>query len=109
MFRIPKTFSSIVFFYFCSFRSSAYEIAENEETNVGTRIEIYLKPGDAAEFSRRQKVIDIINKYSYFVTVPIIVNGDRINTLNAIWTMNSNEVTQEMHETFFKYVLIIHI
>uniref|UniRef100_A0A914C2X2 Heat shock protein 75 kDa, mitochondrial n=1 Tax=Acrobeloides nanus TaxID=290746 RepID=A0A914C2X2_9BILA len=88
--------------------SSAYEIAENEETTVGTRIEIYLKPGDAAEFSRRQKVIDIINKYSYFVTVPIILNGDRVNTLNAIWTMNTNEVTQEMHETFFKQLAKTH-
>lgn len=41
-------------------------------------------------------------QYSYFITVPISVNGERVNTMNAIWTMNPKDVTNEMHETFFK-------
>ncbi|VDN54928.1 unnamed protein product [Dracunculus medinensis] len=79
-----------------------YSIEEDLSLNVGTRIEVELRPGDAAEFAKGQRVIDVINKYSYFITVPISVNGERVNTMNAIWTMNPKDVTNEMHETFFK-------
>ena len=44
----------------------------------------------------------IVEKYSYFVTAPILVDGDRVNSMNAIWTQNANEVSAEQHETFFK-------
>lgn len=48
------------------------------------------------------KVIEVINKYSMFITAPISVNGEHINTLKALWTMNASETTPEMHEAFFK-------
>lgn len=37
------------------------------------------------------------------------MNGERVNTLNAIWTMNPNEVTSEMHETFFRQLAKTHL
>uniref|UniRef100_A0A0N5A909 HATPase_c domain-containing protein n=1 Tax=Syphacia muris TaxID=451379 RepID=A0A0N5A909_9BILA len=88
--------------------SDSYSIQEDSSLPVGTRVKVALKPGDASEFSKQQKVIDVINKYSYFITLPITVNGERVNTLNAIWTMNPKEVTPEMHETFFRKIAKTH-
>ncbi|KHN78556.1 Heat shock protein 75 kDa, mitochondrial [Toxocara canis] len=86
-----------------------YSIEETGALPIGTKVEIMLKPGDASEFSKPQRVIDVINKYSYFITLPITVNGERVNTMNAIWTMNPKEVTNEMHDTFFRQLAKTHL
>lgn len=88
--------------------SDTYSIQEDSSLPVGTKVQVALKPGDA-EFAKQQKVVDVINKYSYFITLPITVNGERVNTLNAIWTMNPKEVTLEMHETFFRQLAKTHL
>lgn len=84
---------------------NSYEISEVDGLPTGTKITLHLKAGDAAEYGDEAKIKDVINKYSYFVSQPILINGERINNLNAIWTMNPKEVTKEMHETFFKQLL----
>ncbi|MFH4980453.1 hypothetical protein AB6A40_007162 [Gnathostoma spinigerum] len=89
--------------------ADAYSIEEVDSLPIGSKVELVLRSGDAAEFAKPEKVKDVINKYSYFVTVPITVNGERANALNAIWTMNPQEVTAEMHETFFKQIAKTHL
>lgn len=61
---------------------------ETDSLPVGSRIEVTLRPDSAAEFAKKDKVVEVINKYSYFITLPITVNGERVNTVDAIWTMN---------------------
>lgn len=94
----------IVFF----FSFSNYQIEENSNAEFGTKIELFLREGEAEKFLSPEKVSDVINKYSIFVTVPIYVNGELVNTTKAIWTLNPNETTPEMHETFFKQLTKIH-
>ncbi|VDN03797.1 unnamed protein product [Thelazia callipaeda] len=86
-----------------------YTLEDIEFAPVGTLIEVKLRPGDAAEFSKKDKVVEVINKYSYFLTVPITVNGERINAMNAIWTMNPKDVSAEMHDTFFRQIAKTHL
>ncbi|WKX99068.1 hypothetical protein Q1695_014162 [Nippostrongylus brasiliensis] len=81
---------------------NSYEISESSGLPTGTRIVIHLKAGDSAEFAKAEVVREVIDKYSYFVAAPILLNGDRVNSLNAIWTLQPKDVTKEMHETFFK-------
>ncbi|KAK6015423.1 ATPase/histidine kinase/DNA gyrase B/HSP90 domain protein, partial [Ostertagia ostertagi] len=80
---------------------NSYEISEENGLPTGTRVQIHLKAGDSADFSKAEKVKEIIDKYSYFVAAPILLNGERVNSLNAIWTLQPKDVTKEMHETFF--------
>ncbi|VDK54848.1 unnamed protein product [Anisakis simplex] len=89
--------------------SDQYSIEQTDTLPIGTKVEIELKPGDAYQFADPKRVIHVINKYSYFITLPITVNGERVNTLNAIWTMTPKEVTTEMHETFFKQIAKTHL
>ncbi|CAD5220835.1 unnamed protein product [Bursaphelenchus xylophilus] len=87
---------------------SSYEIVEDPNAKPGCRIELELRDGDQSQFALPERLIEVISKYSYFVTVPIFVNGERVNTMNAIWTMDSKDVTPEMHETFFRQLAKTH-
>ncbi|KAI6209959.1 Heat shock protein 75 kDa, mitochondrial [Aphelenchoides besseyi] len=88
--------------------SSEYEIAEAPDAQPGCRIKLHLRNDDSMRFATEDEVKEVINKYSYFVTVPILLNGQQINQMKAIWTMNSNEITKEMHETFFRQLAKTH-
>ena len=37
----------------------------------------------------------IIKKYSNFVSFPVKLNGEVVNTVSAIWTMEKSAVTEE--------------
>ncbi|CAI4220951.1 unnamed protein product, partial [Auanema sp. JU1783] len=83
---------------------NSYEIADVADAQTGTKIEIHLKDGESAEYANKDRISEVINKYSYFVSSPILLNGERINSLNAIWTMQPKDVTKEMHESFFSHL-----
>lgn len=82
---------------------------EVDSLPVGSHIKVTLRAGNAAEFAKKEKVVEVINKYSYFVALPITVNGERVNNVDAIWTMNPKEVTSEMHDTFFQQLAKAHL
>jgi HSP90 family molecular chaperone len=46
----------------------------------------------------------ILKRYSNFLSYPISLNGQRVNTLGAIWTQPKNEVTDEQYAQFFEYL-----
>ncbi|KAF0976279.1 hypothetical protein FDP41_004954 [Naegleria fowleri] len=81
----------------------SYTICEAEGVARGTKIVIYLKKNDK-EFSFKDTVQKIIQKYSNFVSYPILLNGSKVNTLDAIWLKNKNTVTPEEHREFYKYL-----
>ena len=46
----------------------------------------------------------IIERYSSFVPVPIELNGRRLNTVQAIWARNKNEIKEEEYNEFYTFV-----
>ncbi|KAI6198358.1 Heat shock protein 75 kDa, mitochondrial [Aphelenchoides fujianensis] len=87
---------------------SAQSIIEARDAQPGCRIELHLRNDDAMRFATEDEVREVINKYSYFVTVPILLNGQQVNTMKAIWTMNPNEVSRDDHENFFRQLAKTH-
>ena len=90
----------------CSEGIGSYEISElspEVEQVRGASIVIHLKD-DMAEYADASRVESILKKYSNFVTFPIILNGKRVNTMDAVWSIEPNKVTDEMHSEFYKYV-----
>lgn len=83
--------------------SGTYEIAQCEGVHRGTKIIINLKES-CAQFSHASAIRDIIKKYSNFVQFPILVNGERVNTVEAIWTLSKDKVTDEMHKQFYQFI-----
>jgi molecular chaperone HtpG len=81
--------------------ASGYEIEPAEAQSRGTRIVLHLKE---EEFAKEYRIESIIKRYSNFVQFPIELNGKGVNTQQALWTKNKNELTDADYEGFYKYV-----
>jgi TNF receptor-associated protein 1 len=83
--------------------AGSYDLGPAEGLPRGTRIILELKD-DAQQFSRPEVIQRIIRQYSSFVPFPIKVNGEQVNTVQAIWARNKNEVTEEEYTDFYKFI-----
>lgn len=81
----------------------SYDLGPAEGLSRGTKLILELKD-DAREFNNAERIKRIIRRYSNFVSFPIKVNGEQVNTVQAIWTRNKNEVTEEEYNDFYKFV-----
>lgn len=81
----------------------SYTIEETEEMDRGTRIVLHLKK-DAEEFAKPETVKRVIKQYSSFVPYPVSVNGEKVNTVEALWTKNKNEISEEEYNEFYKFI-----
>ena len=82
--------------------SGAYEIEEVEGERRGTRIVVKLKD-EYKDFAKKDRLEEIIKKYSAFVQFPVKVEGDELNTIGAIWLKNKSDVTDEEYKEFYKF------
>lgn len=82
--------------------SGAYEIEASSGQRRGCKIEIQLKD-EAKQFSTAEHVKQILSHYSNFVQFPINLNGERINSVQAIWMRNKNEIKDEEYAEFYKF------
>ncbi|XP_068962687.1 heat shock protein 75 kDa, mitochondrial [Petaurus breviceps papuanus] len=83
--------------------SGVFEIAEASGVRTGTKIIIHLK-SDCKEFANEDRVREVVTKYSNFVSFPLYLNGKRINTLQALWMMDSKDISEWQHEEFYRYI-----
>lgn len=81
----------------------SYTITEGEDRNRGTKMVLHLKE-DAYDFAKEETVQRVIKQYSSFVPYPITVNGQKVNTVDALWTKNKNEITDEEYNEFYKFI-----
>ncbi|EGG14777.1 heat shock protein Hsp90 family protein [Cavenderia fasciculata] len=83
--------------------AGSYSISEADGVQRGTKIIIHLKP-NSYEFAKKATVEAIIKKYSNFVGFPIALNGQAVNTIKALWTLNKSQVTDEEHKEFYQFI-----
>lgn len=76
--------------------------AAPEHTTRGTKIVLQLKD-DAEDFAKKHRVEDILKKYSAFISFPIKLDGDHVNTVTALWLRSKNEITDEEYTAFYKF------
>ncbi len=81
----------------------SFTISECPGLHRGTKIIIDLKD-DAHDYAQKWKVENIIKQYSTFVPFPIKLEGDTVNTVQAIWTRTKSEITDEEYNDFYKFV-----
>lgn len=87
--------------------SGSYSVSEADGVTVGTKIVIHLRD-DCKMFSDITNVTRIIKRYSNFVQYPIVLNSKRLNTIQALWTLNKNEITEDQHVEFYRYIANAH-
>ena len=82
--------------------SGGYSIGKTEGQRRGTKIVIQLKD-EFEEFSKEDRIKEIVKKYSAFVQFPVSVNGEKVNTVDAIWLRSKSEIKDEEYEEFYKF------
>ncbi|MFA3781788.1 molecular chaperone HtpG [Melioribacteraceae bacterium 4301-Me] len=81
-----------------------YELKEiDEELPRGTKIEIKLKD-DAHEFCEKYRIESIIKKHSNFISFPIYLENEKINTISAIWREPKSSISQNQYNEFYKFL-----
>ena len=82
--------------------ASGYTIDEVKEQRRGARIVVHLKD-EYEEFAKAQQVKGIIERYSNFVGFPVNLNGERVNTVEALWLRSKSEVSEEQYKEFYQF------
>lgn len=81
-----------------------YEISDlDEKINRGTTIEIHLKD-DAKEFADKYRLEGIIKKHSNFISFPIYLVKDKVNTIAALWREPKSSINKEQYNEFYKFL-----
>eukprot|EP01033_Poteriospumella_lacustris_P008614 gene8614-6205_t len=76
-------------------------------SNHGSRITMYLKDS-CKEFSDPQRLKSIIKHYSAFVSFPISVNDDAVNTVQALWSRDKKEINDGQYKDFYQFITGAH-
>ncbi|MBW2658693.1 MAG: molecular chaperone HtpG [Deltaproteobacteria bacterium] len=83
--------------------SGSFTLTEMKGLHRGTKIIVELKD-DAKEYAQKWKIESIIKQYSAFVSFPIKLEGETVNTVQALWTRNKSEISDEEYTEFYKFV-----
>ena len=82
--------------------SGSYALEEAEGQRRGAKIVITLKE-DAKEFASSSRVKGVLESYSAFVPFPLNLNGEKVNTVGALWMRSPAEVSEEEYKEFYKF------
>ena len=82
----------------------SYEISSLfEKIQRGTTVEIHLKE-EEKEFAEKYRLQSAIKKHSNFISFPIYLENERINTQPAIWREPKTSVKKEQYDEFYKFL-----
>jgi len=80
-----------------------YRIEKTEDSQRrGAKIVVKLKE-DAKEFAQKSRVEEILKRYSSFVQFPINLNGEKVNTVDALWLRSKSGIKPEEYTEFYKF------
>lgn len=73
------------------------------DTPRGTRIVLHLRE-DAVEFLDPGRIKGVIHAHSNFLAYPISVEGERVNTVTALWRESKFAITPEQYKEFYQFL-----
>ena len=82
---------------------SGYDIETAPGQRRGCKVVLELRE-ECHEFASKSRLETILKTYSNFVPFPIFLNGDRINTVDAIWLKPKKEISDETYTEFYRFV-----
>lgn len=81
-----------------------YGIADlDENIKRGTSIEIHLKD-ETKDFADKYRLESIIKKHSNFISFPIYVDKEKVNTISALWREPKSSIKKEQYNEFYKFL-----
>jgi molecular chaperone HtpG len=91
-----------------SIGDGSYTLGAAERPAAGTTVTLHLKPPDEDDglddYAQAGVLRDLVKRYSDFVTYPIRLQGETLNSMKAIWARDKDTVTEDEHREFYKHV-----
>jgi molecular chaperone HtpG len=85
-----------------------YTLEPAERSGAGTTFTLHLKSVDEEDglrdYTQEPVLRDIVKRYSDFVSYPIRLTADTLNSMKAIWARGKDEVTEDEHREFYKHI-----
>ncbi|HEX2751061.1 MAG TPA: molecular chaperone HtpG [Verrucomicrobiales bacterium] len=80
-----------------------YTIEDAPDQSRGSRIVIHLKE-EHADYSKKWRAEELLKRYSNFVPFPLLLNGERVNKVEALWLKNRSEIKDDDYNEFYKFI-----
>ena len=85
-----------------------YTVGPADRPAAGTTVTLHLKPTDEEDglqdYTQERVLKDIVKRYSDFVSYPIRLKGETLNSMKAIWARGKDEVSEAEHREFYKHI-----
>ena len=86
----------------------SYTVTDGERAHAGTTVTLHLKPADTEQgmrdYATESVIRDIVKRYSDFVSYPIKLGADTLNSMKAIWDRPKSEVTEAEYRDFYRHI-----
>jgi molecular chaperone HtpG len=83
-----------------------YTVEPAEDAPQGTSVTLHLKPEDTEDrlfdYTDPAKLTEIVKRYSDFITWPIRLDGETLNSMKALWARA--DATEDEYTEFYKHV-----
>ncbi len=107
---LTRKLGSAETYKFVSDGNGSYTIEDAEQRpECGTTVTLYLRHDDKPEdgfkdYSSEWIIREIIEKYSDFISWPVVFKDKIVNSQKAIWQRPDSEVTEEEYKEFYKHL-----
>ncbi|MFI8932303.1 molecular chaperone HtpG [Streptomyces sp. NPDC053474] len=85
-----------------------YTIETVEDAPEGTAVTVHLRPADEEDalydYADDRKIREIVKRYSDFISFPIRMGDDTLNSMKALWARPRSEVKDEEYREFYRHV-----
>ncbi len=83
--------------------NGAYTIEDaGEALPRGSRLVVRLKE-EFKDFAKKEKVKDVLERYSKYIAFPLELDGEKLNTMQALWLKSKSEVSEQEYKDFYKF------
>ncbi|MDQ3785976.1 MAG: molecular chaperone HtpG [Actinomycetota bacterium] len=83
-----------------------YTVEPVEDAPQGTSVTLHLKPEDTEDrlydYTDKAKLTEIVKRYSDFITWPVRLGEDTLNSMKALWARS--DATEEEYTEFYKHI-----
>ncbi|MFG2603586.1 molecular chaperone HtpG [Streptomyces sp. NPDC048514] len=85
-----------------------YTIETVDDLPEGTSVTLHLRPADEEDalhdYAEEWKIREIVKRYSDFISFPIRMGDDTLNSMKALWARPRSDVKDEEYREFYRHI-----
>ncbi|GHE64400.1 chaperone protein HtpG [Streptomyces longispororuber] len=85
-----------------------YTIETVEDAPEGTAVTVHLRPADEEDalhdYTDDQKIREVVKRYSDFISFPIRMGEETLNSMKALWARPRSDVKDEEYREFYRHI-----